>query len=50
MAIEVKESILGKEHPDVALSLGHLASMYTYQLGRYEDAETLYLRSKTICE
>ncbi|CAI6343297.1 unnamed protein product [Macrosiphum euphorbiae] len=49
-AIEIKESILGKDNPEVALSLGHLASLYTYQLKKYRDAEELYLRSKTIYE
>lgn len=48
-AIEIKESILGKDDPEVALSLGHLASLYAYQLNRYNEAEQLYLRSKTIC-
>lgn len=49
-AISIKESILGNDNPEVALSLGHLASLYTYQLKKYEDAEKLYLRSKTICK
>lgn len=48
-AIEIKESILGKDHPEVALSLGHLASLYLYQLKKYKEAEQLYLRSKKIC-
>lgn len=48
-AIEIKESILGKDDPEVALSLGHLASLYTYQLNKYQEAEILYLRSITIC-
>lgn len=49
-AIEIKEAILGKDDPEVALSLGHLASLYTYQLKRYNEAEQLYLRSKAICK
>lgn len=49
-AIEIKESILGENNPDVALSLGHLASLYTYQLKKYHEAEQLYLRSKKICK
>jgi len=49
-AIDIKESILGKDNPEVALSLGHLASLYTYQLKKYQEAEVLYLRSKTICK
>lgn len=49
-AIEIKESILGKDNPEVALSLGHLASLYTFQLGKFHEAEQLYLRSKNICK
>lgn len=49
-AIEIKESILGKDNPEVALSLGHLASLYTYQLKKFKDAELLFLRSKKICK
>lgn len=49
-AIQIKESILGEDHPEVALSLGHLASLYTFQLGKFYEAELLYLRSKNICK
>ncbi|XP_050441691.1 amyloid protein-binding protein 2 isoform X2 [Adelges cooleyi] len=49
-AIAIKESILGRDNPEVALSLGHLASLYTYQLENYLEAEHLYLRSKAIYE
>jgi len=49
-AIQIKESILGKDHSEVALSLGYLASLYTYQMKKYKEAEPLLLRSKTICE
>jgi len=49
-AIEIKEKILGKDNPEVALSLGHLASLYAYQLKRFKEAEKLYLRSKAICK
>jgi len=49
-SIEIKESILGKDDPEVALSLGLLACLYTYQLKKYKDAEELYLRSITICK
>lgn len=49
-AIGIKESILGKENPEVALSLGHLASLYTYQLKKFKEAELLFLRSKRICK
>lgn len=49
-AIKIKEKILGKDDPEVALSLGHLASLYAYQLKRFNEAEKLYLRSKAICK
>ena len=32
----------------MALSLGHLASLYNYDMEEYEKAEQLYLRSITI--
>jgi hypothetical protein len=31
-AIEIKEAILGKHDYEVALSIGHLASLYNYDL------------------
>ena len=31
-AIEIKENILGKSDYEVALSIGHLASLYNYDL------------------
>lgn len=49
-AIQIKEAILGKDDPEVALSLGHLASLYTYHLKKYTEAEQLYLRSQQICK
>lgn len=33
---------------EVALSLGHLASLYNYDMERYSSAEGLYLRSIAI--
>ncbi|RMX52041.1 hypothetical protein pdam_00003706 [Pocillopora damicornis] len=47
-AIEIKEQILGSEDYEVALSLGHLASLYNYDMEQYERAEQLYLRSIAI--
>lgn len=47
-AIEIKEKLLGPEDYEVALSVGHLASLYNYDMQRYEDAEQLYLRSINI--
>ena len=47
-AIEIKEFLLGKEDYEVALSIGHLASLYNYDLNEYDKAEVLYLRSVDI--
>ena len=33
---------------EVALSLGHLASLYTYDMEMFEQAEELYIRSIAI--
>ena len=47
-AIKLKETLLGKEDYEVGLSLGHLASLYAYDLKEYQKAEKLYLRSINI--
>lgn len=44
-AIQIKEKLLGTEDYEVALSVGHLASLYNYDMNKYEEAEKLYLRS-----
>ena len=44
-AIKIKETILGPEDYEVALSVGHLASLYNYDMKEYRKAEQLYLRS-----
>lgn len=44
-AIRIKTDILGPFDFEVGLSIGHLASLYNYHMGRYRDAEVLYLRS-----
>ena len=49
-AIAIKERLLGPEDYEVALSVGHLASLYNYDMEKYEDAEKLYLRSIAIGE
>lgn len=49
-AIAIKERLLGKDDYEVALSVGHLASLYNYDMNRYEEAEQLYLRSIAIGE
>jgi tetratricopeptide (TPR) repeat protein len=40
--LEVAHQRLGKEHPDVATSVNHLAVLY-YSQGKYGEAEPLYL-------
>jgi len=47
-AIQIKEMLLGQEDYEVALSLGHLASLYNYHMHHYRKAEELYLRSIAI--
>uniref|UniRef100_A0A8C2KR13 Amyloid beta precursor protein (cytoplasmic tail) binding protein 2 n=1 Tax=Cyprinus carpio TaxID=7962 RepID=A0A8C2KR13_CYPCA len=37
-----------QEDYEVALSVGHLASLYNYDMNQYDDAERLYLRSIAI--
>lgn len=44
-AIEIKERLLGAEDYEVSLSVGHLASLYNYDMAKYDEAEALYLRS-----
>ena len=44
-AIQIKEALLGPEDYEVALSIGHLASLYNYDLNEFNKAEELYLRS-----
>ena len=43
-ALELRKSLLGDRHPDVASSLNSLASLYQSQ-GRYEKAEPLHLQA-----
>ena len=44
-AIQIKEALLGPEDYEVALSIGHLASLYNCDLKEFNKAEELYLRS-----
>lgn len=44
-SIEIKESLLGPDDHEVALSVGHLASLYNYDMLEFKKAEALYLRS-----
>ncbi|CAI2726948.1 unnamed protein product [Schistosoma spindalis] len=47
-AIEIKERLLGPTDFEVGLSVGHLASLYNYDMDRFKEAEQLYLRSVQI--
>lgn len=49
-AIEIKERLLGPTDFEVGLSVGHLASLYNYDMNRFKEAEQLYLRSVQISE
>ena len=42
-SLGIRETKLGKDHPDVATSLNNLAALYRTQ-GKYEEAEPLYKR------
>lgn len=44
-AIKIKTELLGPYDNEVGLSVGHLASLYSYQMKKYREAEELYLRS-----
>ncbi|KAG8189825.1 hypothetical protein JTE90_026128 [Oedothorax gibbosus] len=44
-AIAIKKEILGPDDYEVAISMGHLASLYNYDLGLYKEAEQLYLKA-----
>lgn len=44
-AIEIKESIVGPDDYEVSLSVGHLASLYTYDMELHKEAEPCFLRS-----
>jgi tetratricopeptide (TPR) repeat protein len=43
-ALELRRSLLGDHHPDVATSFNNLAGLYDSQ-GRYEDAEPLFIQA-----
>lgn len=49
-AIYIKETLLGPDDYEVALSVGHLASLYNYDMFNYKEAEKLYLRSIAIAK
>ena len=41
---------MGRDDYEVALSIGHLASLYNYDMKNFDKAEELYLRSIAIGE
>ncbi|MBD2255270.1 tetratricopeptide repeat protein [Nostoc parmelioides] len=43
-ALELRQRLLGDNHPDVAESLNNLAGLYSFQ-GKYDQAEPLYLQA-----
>jgi tetratricopeptide (TPR) repeat protein len=47
--VELKQRLLGQEHPSVATSLNNLAVLYRNQ-GRYSEAEPLYRQALTMAE
>jgi tetratricopeptide (TPR) repeat protein/CHAT domain-containing protein len=47
--LAIRESTLGRNHPDVAVALNNLAALYDSQ-GLYADAEPLYQRALAILE
>lgn len=49
-AIKIKSDLLGPFDYEVGLSIGHLASLYSYHMNKYREAEKLYLKSITISE
>ena len=48
-SLAILEKILGKDHPNIATSLGNLAELYRVQ-GRYADAEPLFKQAIEIEE
>jgi tetratricopeptide (TPR) repeat protein len=48
-ALQIREQVLGPQHPDVAQGLNNLAELYHTQ-GKYEEAEPLYQRALKIRE
>ena len=46
-ALEIRERVLGPDHPETATSLNNLAALY-YNQGWYEEAEPLYKRALEI--
>lgn len=49
-AIKIKTDLLGAYDYEVGLSIGHLASLYNYQMQKHREAEELYMKSIAISE
>lgn len=49
-AIKIKTDLLGAYDYEVGLSIGHLASLYNYQMSKHREAEELYMKSIEISE
>ncbi|KFM68064.1 Amyloid protein-binding protein 2, partial [Stegodyphus mimosarum] len=47
-AIAIKEALLGPDDHEVAVSMAHLASLYTYDMELYAEAEVLFWKSINI--
>lgn len=48
-ALDIREQVLGPEHPDLATSLDNLATIYEFQW-KFEQAEPLYQRALVMLE
>ena len=48
-AMEIREKVLGKEHPDTAMIYNNLAFVYRHQ-GNYAKALEMYQKALVICE
>ncbi len=46
-ALEIKQKVLGKEHPDIAIGYQNIGAIY-YDLGNYEQAIAYYKQSESL--
>jgi tetratricopeptide (TPR) repeat protein len=49
-SLQIREKVLGSDHPQVATSLNNLALLYSRSLGRYSEAERYFRRALSILE
>ncbi len=47
--MQLRQRLLGEEHPDVATTYNNLAELY-YSQGRYSEAEALFQKALEIAE